>query len=265
MHYSNSFVDTQKAYSIFNILLLRCIWVLLGQLCGVEEDTPRRGMLRAKACTRMAEMGTSWVKKGQREGNVPIPIGAVVTLATTHLDRSHSDDRRLPGVIVDVTIHDDTRFYKVGVVGGVLKDAYQRRDLVHERDIEDVAYGLENVVATWKTAKRISIREAVANISMTGGQGYLKCMCTTACRSQRCACFKAGFKCNSRCHPKNDRCLNHDECERASSASSSEDDNEDHGQPAQDGQPTRKRTNIVKVATAKKARAKKGANENETD
>ena len=31
-----------------------------------------------------------------------------------------------------------------------------------------------------------------------------------SCITNRCACFKAGRKCNSRCHPKNANCRNHD-------------------------------------------------------
>ena len=137
----------------------------------------------------MTILGDQWGKKGRREGIIPIPVGEVVTIGTTHLDRSHTDARRLPGVVVEVNVHDETNFYKVGVLGGVLKDSYQRGDLTHEPDIEPAAYGLEDVAATWKTAKRISVREAVAKISLTGGQGFLKCACTTACQSQRCTCL----------------------------------------------------------------------------
>ena len=39
-----------------------------------------------------------------------------------------------------------------------------------------------------------------------------RCSCAKAsCITNRCACFKAGRKCNSRCHPKNSSCRNHDQ------------------------------------------------------
>ena len=41
---------------------------------------------------------------------------------------------------------------------------------------------------------------------------FRRCSCKTAsCITNRCACFKAGRKCNSRCHPKNASCRNHDQ------------------------------------------------------
>ena len=40
---------------------------------------------------------------------------------------------------------------------------------------------------------------------------FCRCTCVKAsCITNRCACFKAGRKCNSRCHPKNANCRNHD-------------------------------------------------------
>ena len=55
------------------------------------------------------------------------------------------------------------------------------------------------------------MRQAVRKVSPTGGQGRLKCSCKIAtCQTNRCACFKANKKCNSRCHPANSRCRNHD-------------------------------------------------------
>ena len=40
---------------------------------------------------------------------------------------------------------------------------------------------------------------------------FCRCSCVKAsCITNRCACFKAGRKCNSRCHPKNANCRNHD-------------------------------------------------------
>ena len=41
---------------------------------------------------------------------------------------------------------------------------------------------------------------------------FRRCSCKKAsCITNRCACFKAGRKCNSRCHPKNASCRNHDQ------------------------------------------------------
>ena len=49
----------------------------------------------------------------------------------------------------------------------------------------------------------LTLREAAAKQSLTGGQGFKKCKCKPAknqCRTKRCVCFKENLLCNSRCH-----------------------------------------------------------------
>ena len=111
---------------------------------------------------------------------MPIPIGGVVTVDTYPVDRSHTDARRLPGVIVDISIHDEIRYYKLSVVGGTLKDSYTRPDLIYESNLVPNDYDLEDVLEQWRNLPKISVHQAIANISQTGGQGCLKCSCTTA-------------------------------------------------------------------------------------
>jgi hypothetical protein len=43
----------------------------------------------------------------------------------------------------------------------------------------------------------ITLRETVAYIS--GGQEFSSCICKGQCQTNRCTCFKAAVKCNSRC------------------------------------------------------------------
>jgi len=61
----------------------------------------------------MMHAGEVWKSKGERVSSMPIPIGGVVTVDTHPVDRSHTDARRLPGVIVDISIHDEIRYYCV--------------------------------------------------------------------------------------------------------------------------------------------------------
>jgi hypothetical protein len=117
---------------------------------------------------------------------------------------------RLPAVVVEVTHHDNDDFYKLAVVGGLLNVAYKRSDIQHELTFAPSTFGLEGLVANWQDLPKISVREGVKKISLTDGQGYLKCQCTSVCQTQKCKCFKEGRKCNSRCHPKNSQCFNHD-------------------------------------------------------
>lgn len=51
--------------------------------------------------------------------------------------------------------------------------------------------------------KMISLREALTKFSKFGGQGFKKCSCKaskTQCHTNKCFCFKAHLKCNSKCH-----------------------------------------------------------------
>ena len=49
----------------------------------------------------------------------------------------------------------------------------------------------------------MTVREAANTQSMSGGQVYLRCSCSTKCVSKRCKCRRMGHLCNSRCHGSN--------------------------------------------------------------
>jgi predicted RNA-binding protein with TRAM domain len=75
--------------------------------------TPRRSAERKKAADRLSSIGDKWKNKGRREGNTPIPVGGVVTVKTSAVDRGHTDDKRLIGVVVFVKDQEDDTFYRV--------------------------------------------------------------------------------------------------------------------------------------------------------
>ena len=116
----------------------------------------------------------------------------------------------MPGVIVKRSLHDDEYWYKIAVVGGLLAVSYRRADLEIELNISPVQIGLPDIVHTYETEtlKEISLRTAMANVSVGGGQGHFCCKCTLACNKGTCKCFKAGLKCGSRCHKNNQMCTN---------------------------------------------------------
>ena len=119
---------------------------------------------------------------------------------------------RLPGVVLDIRVHDNKSFYKIGVVGGILNTSYLRQDLVHEIKQTPEFFGLEGIrEGNWRDLPQISVRQGLKQVSITGGQGYVKCQCKGTCATAKCACFKAERKCNSRCHKSNATCCNHDD------------------------------------------------------
>ena len=172
-----------------------------------------RGNIRHLAAQNLVHASKGW-NRGRREGNQAIPLGAVVTMKIPKVDRGHCDTQRLPGIVVEVTEHDGFYFHKVAVKGGVLQSALTRAELEHEVHIQPPAFdGLTTLIDIWRTLPTISLREAVRKISLTGGQGFLRCSCKGGCLTRRCACRKANMKCNSRCHASNGQCRNHDECD----------------------------------------------------
>lgn len=46
----------------------------------------------------------------------------------------------------------------------------------------------------------ISLRTAATKHSIGSGQGFLKCSCTTSCKTNKCLCKKKNVLCNSKCH-----------------------------------------------------------------
>lgn len=77
--------------------------------------------------------------------------------------------------MVDATDKDN---YHIACRGGVLKNCLSRMDLLIEASHTPALYGLEECLKTdWKVLPKISIREALQNISPVGGQGVISCSC----------------------------------------------------------------------------------------
>lgn len=153
----------------------------------VRQITERRreaSIAQREQAERMVKRSRVDLKAGTMGDNVALPIPAV--------DRGRGDARNILGIVVSKTDNDQ---YKIAVKSGLLKGHYSRNqfDLCPQRLLvmEDV-----------RVDKAVSLREAVSSESSSGGQGFTKCNCsgTKRCITNRCKCFKAKLKCNSRCH-----------------------------------------------------------------
>jgi len=137
---------------------------------------------------RQAERMIKRSKIMNKEGNV----GDNVTIPIPMYDRGRGDPRNLIGIIVD---RDQNDMYTIAVRAGILKGKYSRNQF-------DLCTQKLHVLEEFKTDADIELRQAVQHESLSGGQGFVKCNCTgrSRCEVNRCKCFKAGVKCNSRCH-----------------------------------------------------------------
>lgn len=131
-------------------------------------------------------------KKMLKVSNLKFPAGKVgdtVKLRIPDVDRARSDPRNLLAVILEVQ---NEEFYQLGTKQGRLSQLYTRNQftICEEKfilldDVPDLA---------------ISLRECVRKTSLSGGQGYQRCVCKGQCESDKCKCKKSGKLCNSKCH-----------------------------------------------------------------
>ena len=75
---------------------------------------------------------------------------------------------------------------------------------------EDIPIALDKKGVETGALFILSVREAVAALSVGHGQGYIKCQCAGSCATLRCSCRKAGIACSSKCHGKAFICKNND-------------------------------------------------------
>ena len=59
-----------------------------------------------------------------------------------------------------------------------------------------------------KLDAKVGLREAAGKLDIGGGQGMVKCNCTSDCSSNRCGCKKSNLLCNFRCHAANSKYCN---------------------------------------------------------
>jgi hypothetical protein len=178
-------------------------------LVAPKDGTPNRKAMRANAKEAMTQQGERMRKYAQERAQsaamVPVQVGTVVRVKVDPVDRGKLDHKSVPGVICEVTEHNN---YRIVCKGGVLRDCLMRQRFQVEEIKKAEHYGLETALQNWQTRDKISIREALRAISMLGGQGVFFCNCKGKCIKFNCKCRKNGRQCNSKCHPNNKDCVN---------------------------------------------------------
>lgn len=148
----------------------------------VSQDVFKRQKLQAEKMETFSE-----------EAFPPLKIGDSVTVSVPTVDRGPLDFPNIHAVVLKI----ENGVFQVGTKNGTIKGWLPRTDLAKNKS--NTILGMSDVMIE----KTISLREALALQSMTGGQGYVKCSCKASinqCRTNRCKCFKFKVLCNSRCH-----------------------------------------------------------------
>jgi hypothetical protein len=177
-------------------------------------ESPGRKHLRDKAFESLSQQGRMMKKRTQTQMQTQFDVGTIVQVPLHDVDTTKADGKTLTLIVVDIVQKKDNTcaMYRLACKAGVLDTLY------HPSYMTSVAanstlLGLDTVLDEWTGLPRIKERKAAASVSMVGGQGkHLGCGCKSGtCRTGRCACFKAGLKCNSKCHGGiNKNCINKD-------------------------------------------------------
>lgn len=124
----------------------------------------------------------------------PAKIGDNVRISIPDVDRGRGDPRSVLAVVMNI----EGSFYKLGTEHGVLKQLYSRSEF---SILQEKLLTLESVGREEK-----SLRTVASTQSLTGGQGYTRCNCTTKCATNRCKCVTQKILCNSKCHRSSSCC-----------------------------------------------------------
>ena len=141
-------------------------------------------------------------------------LGSIVQVPLHDVDTTKADGKNLTLVVVEVVTKDDTScpMYHLACRAGVLDTLYHPSHMTTIESTSEIL-GLQNVIDEWTGLPRIKERKAAVSLSIVGGQGkYIGCGCKSGTfHNKRCTCFKAGLKCNSKCHGGiNKSCVNCD-------------------------------------------------------
>ena len=137
-----------------------------------------------------------------------------VQVSVDNVDRAKVDPTNATLVVVEL-VETGTKQkeikYRLACRMGKIKSLYERSYISPVFGSTPELHGLQVALDSWAGMPEVSLRQAMAVQSTVGGQGMVHCNCKGSCESYKCSCFKAGRKCNSRCHKGNTCCTNHDD------------------------------------------------------
>nr|XP_012151860.1 PREDICTED: uncharacterized protein LOC105663967 [Megachile rotundata] len=143
---------------------------------------------RAAAKQNLLLQATKMLQTSQNQFP-PAQIGDTVRIQVPDVDRGRTDSRNVLAVVIGI---EDSDFYKLANKNGTLRQLYTRNQFAICKEkllsIDEISF------------QEISLREAAATNSRSGGQGYTRCNCKRKCSTNKCSCKSKGLLCNSKCH-----------------------------------------------------------------
>ncbi|KAJ1640132.1 hypothetical protein T492DRAFT_932057 [Pavlovales sp. CCMP2436] len=177
---------------------------------GNVDVTPRRKRFREEAFARQEKQGEEMRARAHKVDGGVVATGSVVHVSVANVDRGKLDPTNTTLVVVELVEKKKIVLYRVAGCHGVCKDLYTRAYVRLLSDVSPVRLGLDTVLRDWRSMPTVPLRTLVTAASASGGQGMRRCSCKGKCDNNKCACSKAGQRCNSRCHKGNATCTNCD-------------------------------------------------------
>ena len=173
-----------------------------------DDVTPRRKRLREDAFARQEKQGEEMRARATKVDGGLVTTGSVVHVSVANVDRGKLDPTNATLVVVELVKKKKIVLYRVAGRDGVCKDLYARAYVRLLPDVSPAHLGLDTVLHDWRSMPTVPLRTLVTAASATGGQGMQRCSCKGKCDNNKCACSKAGHRCNSRCHKGSTTCTN---------------------------------------------------------
>ncbi|KAK7602738.1 hypothetical protein V9T40_006712 [Parthenolecanium corni] len=151
----------------------------------VERRTAAFKRTRAGAKEALTQQATKMLKLS-KERYRDAEVGETVRIPIPDVDRARADLRNVLGVVLS---HTDG-VYEIVTHFGKLNQLYSRNQFTICTD--------QFLSANDVPGQKISLRARSA--SVTGGQGFERCMCKTDCRTSRCSCKTKARLCTSKRH-----------------------------------------------------------------
>ena len=211
-------MSLEKLCSTLSKTMVRQTLVICGASGLIQSDLKRKATReekehKLKAYGSMINQGHDMKKAAQAKSSITtFAVGSIVQVPLHDVDTTKADGKNLTLVVVEVVKRKDSNcpLYRLACNAGVLDILYHPSYMTAVQSTSTVL-GLNSIIDEWTGLPKIKERKAAASVSMVGGQGkHLGCGCKSGtCHTGRCACFKAGLICNSKCHGGiNKNCVN---------------------------------------------------------
>jgi len=161
----------------------------------VLEQVEQIAKTRSKAKEKQTKQANQMLAHNKKAIN-SFKVGDLVLLPVDSHDLGSADAPNLECIILE-KIGDNQ--FRLGHISGVLKECVTYNVLTKLSD-KSSNFTIDKVPMD----KRVSVREAVKAVSISGGQGVKACNCSSGnCNGGKCGCFLNKIPCNSRCHKGN--------------------------------------------------------------